>query len=374
MKAFLALALGCGGPPRRHVVSVSPSLTDGERNPSVSDALPLGRWHELRNTTPDHGPVRAGVVLWRRDVGQPVLEALETDGEHVWASVDGTVWAFRHDGGPVWDAQVRAQGPVLATAHGPAVASTDGIVAVLDAADGQTRRAWPAGGDVLGGPVAVGEGFAWVTRAGTVVGGSGWVVETGVAAAGGGASDGESLYFGGQGGSLLAVDPAGERWRVSLPGPVIGHPVVNGPRVLCAYAAAAGHSGGISLHDTATGAEVWRWGTGFEPAAPPAWGATILVPDMGGVLRSLDPVNGNELWHTNGQTAYSTTPVVTPLSVFAVEITGRVSRLDPDDGGEVWTTDLASAATGTPVVVGETLVVGLANGSIVGLGSPSEAP
>ncbi|MEC8423654.1 MAG: PQQ-binding-like beta-propeller repeat protein [Myxococcota bacterium] len=206
------------------------------------------------------------------------------------------------------------------------------------------------------------------------MGASGWVVETGISAAGGGASDGERLFFGGREGSLVAVDPAGERWRASLPGPVIGHPVVNGSQVLCAYAAAAGHSGGISLHDTATGKEVWRWGAGFEPAAPPAWGAAVLVPDMGGVLRALDPADGSELWHTNGQTAYSTTPVATPLSVFAVEVTGRVSRLDPDDGGEVWITDLASAATGTPVVVGETLVVGLANGSIVGLGTPLETP
>lgn len=374
LPALLALSLACSGTTRRRAVSVAPPDTSQDAGEDTHKALPLGRWYERRSTTPDRGPTRTGVEVWRYDVGRPVLEPLGTDGERVWASVEGDVLAFDPGGVLAWSAQVRAEGSVIASDAGPAVASSDGVVVVLKSDDGMTRRAWPAGGGVAGAPVAVDGELAWVTRAGSVVGASGWVVDTGVEASGGGASNGETLFFGGLGGELLAVGSGGERWRVSLAGPAIGHPVVNGTRVLVAYGAGAGHSGGVSMRDIATGAELWRWGIGFEPAAPPAWGGAIFVPDMGGVLRALDPEDGTEIWRTTGQTAYSATPVATPLSVYAVEITGRVTRLDPDDGGEVWVTDLASAATGTPAVLGDTLVIGLANGSLVGLGAAPEAP
>lgn len=373
---LLALTVACTGAAPRRAVSVAPPDAAVDAEPGARTALPLGRWHERRSTTPDAGPTRSGVELWRHDVGRPVLEALATDGEQLWASVEGDILSFSPDGTRLWTAPVRAGGAVIASDEGPAVASGDGVVVVLEGADGTTRRAWPAGGDLAGPPVAVDGGLAWVTRPGTVVGASGWVVDTGIRAAGGGASDGHTLFFGG-GGELVAVTRDGERWRAGLPGPAIGHPVVNGDRVLVAYGAGAGHSGGVSMHGAADGAELWRWAIGFEPAAPPAWGGAIFVPDMGGVLRALDPEDGEEIWRTTGQTAYSATPIATPLSVYAVEITGRVTRLDPDDGGEIWVTDLSSAATGTPAVLGDVLVIGLANGSVVGLGAgaaPQGAP
>lgn len=369
LPCLLTLAVACSGPSRRRAVSIAPPADPASEAGASADALPLGRWYERRSTTPDRGPARAGEELWRLGIDRPVLEALGTDGEQVWASVEGEVLALGPGGAELWRADVRAQGAVIASDEGPAVASSDGVIVVLRPTDGITRRAWPTGGDVAGSPVSVGGELAWVTRAGSVVAASGWVVDTGVRASGGGASDGETLFFGGREGVLLAVGAGAERWRVDLPGPAIGHPVVNGGRVLVAYGAGTGHSGGVSMRDGATGEELWRWAIGFEPAAPPAWGGAIFVPDMGGVLRALDPEDGAELWRTSGQTAYSATPIATPLSVYAVEVTGRVTRLDPDDGGEVWVTDLASAATGTPAVLGDTLVVGLANGAIVGLGA-----
>lgn len=369
---LLALVSGCAGPDRRHPVSVAAPSVAPASAPAVTAPFALGAWHEHRGTSADPGPLRAAAVRWRFDVGRPVLEALASDGRTAWVPLEGDLLAFTSSGTLQWRAEVRADGTVVGTPAGPVVPSSDGVVARLDPASGETVRAWPAGGTVPGPVTALGGELAWATRDGAVMGATGWRVETGLRSAGGVASDGETLFLGGLGGELVGVRADGEAWRAILPGPVVGHPVVSGDRVLVAYGATAGNSGGVSMRHADTGTEIWRWAIGFEPAAPPAWGSAVFVADMGGVLRALDPVDGLELWSTSGRSAHSVTPIATAHSVYAVEITGRVARLDPDDGGEIWVVDLESAATGTPVVVGDTLVVGLANGTLVGLGSPGE--
>jgi len=368
---LLAVLVGCAAPGRRRTVSVAAAPVAPSSPADANTPFPLGAWHEQRGTSADPGPMRSGAVLWRFDVGRPVLEALTSDGRHVWVPVEGDLLSFTSAGRLEWRADVRAEGGVVGTPAGPVVPSSDGVVVRLAPEDGQTVQAWPAGGAVSGPVTELDGELAWVTRDGALMGATGWRVETGVVPAGGAASDGEALFIGSLGGELVAARASGEIWRATLPGPAIGHPVVSGDQVLVAYAATAGHSGGVSMRSAETGRERWRWAIGFEPSAPPAWGSAVFVADMGGVLRALDPADGLELWSTSGRSAHSATPIATAHSVYAVEVTGRVARLDPDDGGEVWVVELESAATGTPVIVGNTLVVGLANGTLVGLGSPA---
>ncbi len=365
------LLVACGPKAPRRAVNVAPTLPTDDAADGAGVSRPLGRWHELRGTSPDPGPTFDGAPQWRVEVDGPVLASLETDGVVAWVVVNGRVLALQSDGTVLWDTDLRATTAVLATDEGPAVGTSDGVVAVLEPSDGSTRRAYPAGGELAGPPVVVDGGLAWVTTAGHVVSADGWLVEAADSAVGGSASDGEALYFSTRAGELVAVGRDGVRWRVELPGRGIGHPVTDGQLVLATYGAGPGHSGGVMAVTVGTGTEQWRWGIGFEPAAPPAWGGAIYVADMGGELRALDPESGAEIWRTAGQTAFSATPRATPFSIYAVEVTGRVTRLDPDDGGEIWVTDLASAITASPAVVGERLIVGLANGQVIGLGTPT---
>ena len=363
---LLGTVAACGGSARQRPVSVTPGIA--VEDPAGTGTLELGRWHERRGTSPDAGPTASANLAWRTAAPGSVLDAVGTDGDTLWVSVEGRVLSLTRDGSVAWDEDVRAVGAVTATDEGPAVATADGVVLVLEPQDGKTRKAYPAGGTLAGPPTTLGGELAWVNQNGTVVGASGWVVEAATSAAGGAVSTGDMLFFTTREGELVATNPSGVQWRSPMPGGGIGHPVTNGTIVLSAYGVRTGGSGGVIAFSAEDGAEVWRWATGFEPAAPPAWGSAVFVADMGGVLRALDPLTGEEIWHTEGETAFSATPTVTPLSVYAVEVTGRVSRLDPDDGGQVWVIDLASAATASPAVMGDLLVVGLANGSVVAIG------
>ena len=371
----LLTACGARGHTDRRTLRAPPATTPDAVAvpPPRSVAGDAGPWHHRRGVFSADGPAARPNERWRRALGAPITLPLTTDGTYIYAVSGGTVHQLTRDGEVRWSAPARAVGPVAPLHGAPAVATEDGVVLLLDPDTGRHDAAYVAS-EPIGTAVPVGAELAWVESDGTVSSGSSWTYDTGEpgAASGGPVSAGEVLLYGTQSARLRAVTPAGLRWSVQLPGPAVGHPTTDASRVLVAYGAGQGHSGGVAAYALEDGRELWRWALSLEPAAPPALGRLVLVPDLGGQLNALDPDTGELVWRTPGESSWSATPAIGGMGAFATEIHGMVVRIDMDDGGLVWRADLRSAIASSPVLIGDTLVVGLVSGDVVALG-PSPA-
>jgi outer membrane protein assembly factor BamB len=370
---LLSLVAACApkAAPRRAVqlVAAEPSARPA---PSLASSIgEAGPWYQRRAVFDGAGPARRPEVAWRVSLGEPITQSLTTDGGAIYAVSGGTVHAIGPDGDHLWSSEARAVGPVSPLREGPAVATSDGVVLALDPADGRHAGAWVAG-DVAGLAVPLNGDVAWVTVDGAAAGGTGWVhpLEAPDRSVDGPASTGALMVYTTAGGKLVVASERGIAWTAGLPGPGIGHPVTDGDTVVAAYGAGQGHAGGVIAYRLTDAYELWRWALALEPAAAPAVATVALVPDLGGQLNALDLMTGELLWRTAGEGAWSSTPAIGGMGAFATEVQGRVTRIDLDDGGEIWSVDLKSAIAADPVVVGDTLVVGLANGDVVGLAPP----
>lgn len=368
--AFASGLCAACGPKRSDRRSVA--LQETSAGPAVavqpSQQHSAGPWYQRRGAFPANGPAARPIELWRVSLGDPITQPLTTDGGAIFAVAGSTVHSLTPSGERVWASDARAVGPVAPMPEGPAVATEDGVVLMLDAGSGRHGSAWSSG-EVRGLAVPLGDDVGWVTADGVAMGGSGWrqAPSAGGRAAGGPASTGDRLLFTTTSGALVAATAGEVLWEVALPGPGVGHPATNGEVVVTAYGQGQGHSGGVAAFRVSDGEELWRWGLSLEPAAPPALGNLVLVADLGGQLNALDVQTGELIWRTSSDSSWSTTPAVGKMGAYATEVHGRVTRIDLDDGGEVWSLDLRSAIAADPVLVGDMFVVGLANGDVVAL-------
>ncbi len=327
-----------------------------------------GPWHQRRGSFAANGPTTRPREAWRVRLGAPITHALTTDGDAIYVVSGTTVFALDASGGTRWFHDANATGPVAPLPTGPAVATASGTVLSLHRDTGARGEAW-LGGEPKGLAVPIGHDVGWATQHGSLRGAAGWEhhPSSPAQASFGAASTGDRIFVNTDSGVLVAADLRGILWEAVLPGPGVGHPATNGDTVVAAYGEGQGHSGGVAAFRVEDGRELWRWGLSLEPAAAPALGQLVLVPDLGGALTALDLETGSVVWQTSSDFSWSATPAIGRMGAFATEVHGRVSRVDLDDGGEVWSVDLRAAIAATPVLVGDTLIVGLANGDVVGL-------
>jgi outer membrane protein assembly factor BamB len=328
------------------------------------DPGPAPSWSQHLARFAGPGPEGAPEPAWTLDLGAPVTHALSTDGGAVYAVADGAVVAIGLDGALRWKERVLASGPVAPTPRGPAVGTEPGPVAVLEAERGHLVARFTGGGPVRGQPVALGDGLAWVTVHGLVVGEAGFRVDAALSVGGGASSDGRLLTLSTLEGDVYAMTAEGVRWRSSLPGAGAGAPLMDGERVYVPFAGRDGRGGVVALR-AADGVPLWQWSGDFEPASAPALGALLLLPGKDGRVLALDPADGALRWTHQGSAGQGVTPALCGDSAYLGASDGRLTRLDLDDGGAVWTLPLGAAVTGDPVVVGGLVVVGLVDGRVV---------
>ena len=332
--------------------------------------LPQGPWHEHRSAWDVDALLQEPEIAWQVRLDGPVVHPLRSDGQWAYVVAAGQLQALSTAGEVGWSIDSQASGPAGLGEGEVLVGTQQGTVSAYSRASGVLEEQYPGFGPVRGAPVPVeGDQHAWVTLHGMVGGAGGWLIEAGYSSAGGGSSDGKVLYFSTLEGQLLAISRAGQRWSATLPGPGLGHPVLDESRVFAAYATVTGRPGGVAAYDSETGAEHWRWRGTFEPGAPPALGRYLLLPDRDGTLTALDPVTGDVIWTADARDELSCTPVVLGSSVLVGTAGGEVVRYDLDDGGEIWRVPLAAAVTGDPVLLDDLLVLGLADGRVVALRS-----
>ena len=139
-----------------------------------------------------------------------------------------------------------------------------------------------------------------------------------------------------------------------------------------------GALGQVAAYDL-EGEEKWRVDTGvFSTGNDFGWGISLVYHDglvfvqndneEDSFLVALDSANGEERWRAQATGELSATPAALPGSVIVAGADGVVARYDTDDGGLVWRKELGVAVTGDPTVLGNTLVMGLADGRVVALG------
>jgi outer membrane assembly lipoprotein YfgL len=192
---------------------------------------------------------------------------------------------------PAWTARVGAVNlPLSINVSGStvAVASSDGTVAVIDAATG--RDLWRAG---AGGPLAAGVG-----------------------------SDGKLVAVVNRNNELVALSAGKEAWRQKMPAVSYTAPFVAGGRVFTLTADRA-----VTAYDGQTGRKLWTQQRAGEPLVLRHAGVMLAVGDtlvvgLSGRMVGLNPLNGTVRWEA---------PLATPRGINDVErlvdLVGSVSRI-----------------------------------------------
>ena len=333
-----------------------------EAPPPPAPPPPSGWW---TGAWPGDPLLESPTEAWSRMLPGPVTEPLATDGDRLYAVVEGRVYALDASGNPLWNVRPIASGGVSATALGPAVGTENGNLLVLDPTNGATVKTTLAGGPVRGQPVDLATSVAWVTLHGAVASTANWGQEAGASAGGRAAADGELVYVATLEGELVCVDAHGVRWRAVLPGAAAEGPTLDAEREYVPIAAASGKPGGVIAFDR-QGKELWRHQTEFGPAAPLSVGAWVYVPDRDGHVYALDRETGKEAWSAEGFAEFTSQPLLLGDQAYVGNGDGFLYRID-SDGGVVWKARLGAPVTGDPVMLRGRLVVGLANGRIVAL-------
>ena len=316
------------------------------------------------------GPAGTPRVLWRTDLGTPLVHDLVPWNDVVYTTGGGEVFCIRADGAECWRSAANAVGGLAVRAAGLDVPTSEGSMLHLSLADGSLLTTYDAGGVISGSPVVLAEELVWVTTDGRVVAETDWAVSASDSSVGTAAADEQHLYFGTQTGELVATSRAQTRWRAVLPGPMVGGVIAASGLVFAAYTSEDGLKGGVTALSAVDGAVVWRMPLSDIPAAGPALGTVLVVADRRGEVVGFDPQTGDVVWTIEVGGAPTTAPTFGLYGLYLGNADGRLHRFDPDDGGEVWSIQLGATPSAAPAVLSGLVIVGLSDGSLVAVGSP----
>ena len=194
----------------------------------------------------------------------------------------------------------------------------------------------------------------------------------------------------GYGSSLLQFDPSGvcvdppadvpfcmPNARIPLAGNVVG--IARGPN---RTVVATTDNGVVQVFNGATGAELWRASPGSRLATPAVSADVVAVGGADGKVHAYNVIGCGAaecapLWGGDAGAAIGTAPAIADGLVYVGTAVGSVSSFavggcavatcPPVASGHVWK---PSALTGGPVVDGGTVVVGTADGHLVGFRAP----
>lgn len=316
---------------------------------------------------------QAPKLRWRFATGDRIVgSAVASGGVIFFGSDDGNLYAVdAKTGRQRW--RHATQGPVPST---PALAggrvyfsSYDGRIRALDQGSGELIWSFKTGGERrfeargLHGMLPKNQTFADpfdVYLSSPVV-------------------DGGTVYVGSGDGHVYALAAADGRLRWKFD---TGEVVHASPALARGMVVVGSWNSRLFALDAATGAERWRFQAGMDPAIGNQQGfqssPTIVLDETGGGgtvyvgcrdahVYALDLATGKERWRfANNFSWVITSPVVKDGRLyFATSDSSLVHALDARDGKPVWQQQDQSYMFSSPVAVGDVMLIGVLNGSLV---------
>ena len=177
------------------------------------------------------------------------------------------------------------------------------------------------------------------------------------------------LVVGNAKGDVVATSTTGMRWQTRVPGPVLHHPSLNGDRAYIAYGAHDARHGGLRALDLETGDVIWETRLRSRPSGPPALGPHVIIADSNAEVLALDLGHGGIRWRAPTPSTVAGQPTIQSDAIYISRHDGHIDRMDMADGGTVWSLDVGGAATGQMCQTDSGIVLGTADGRIIGLGT-----
>ncbi len=179
---------------------------------------------------------------------------------------------------------------------------------------------------------------------------------------------GDALIVGSCAGSVYAFDRMTGKpiWRYDTkadgsPAQFHGEPLILGKRVV--IPSDSEPKGHLYSFDVASGDLLWKLPFDRGVAATPLLidGRIVVVSAQGEVV-AVEPTHGTVVWHEALAGAYALSPAYAAKRVFVADNVDKVLALDAATGAAKWRTTVAARPNTALVVVGNTLVVGTADG------------
>ena len=361
-------SLGCSG--NRRPVSKRLTVLAETNTTASTDIAPEtpAPWQSRQSRWPGAAMTTAPTIQWTVPTQGPVVHPIRSDGERVFAVAGGEVLALTPDGQILWRVKTNADGPVGFGDAGVFVPTRGGTVQVLDPLTGALKESHGGTRAIETAPLPLGPAVAWVDEAGeltTTSGPFGRILEGPVSDA---AAREAILVIGNSTGDVVAATTTGTRWQIRVPGPVLRHPVLDGDRAYIAYGTHDGRHGGLQALDLETGEVVWETRLRFKPSGPPALGQHIIVADSNAQVFALDRSHGGIRWRAPTPSTVAGQPAIQADAIYISRHDGYIDRMDMADGGTVWSIDVGGAATGQMCPTASGVVLGTADGRIIGLG------
>ena len=234
----------------------------------------------------------------------------------------------------------------------------------------ETREEWPMFGYDVANTNSNPDGAGPTAAAGPL-----WNVETGGQVRTSAAVVGETVYVGGGGRSVYALDAetGAQQWEFQTDGQVNSSPAVvdvstaedtDGGASETVYVGS--DDGYLYAIDAAEGDLEWRFETGGPvESSPTVFDGTVYVGSRDGFLYAIDAVEGDEQWSIDTLATIRWAPAVAPAGaadgsaiVYVGNDDGTLHAIDADSGNRHWVVAVDGPVRGAPVVVEDTVYVG----------------
>jgi outer membrane protein assembly factor BamB len=177
-------------------------------------------------------------------------------------------------------------------------------------------------------------------------------------------------------GTVLAIDMASgsQRWRARV-SDALASPAAAGGKVFVVSSSASTGRAEVTALDAVTGKRAWSYsppGVAAAMSAATVSDGRVYVGFGDFFARALNGGTGATVWsealRRDGDFSFRSAPAVADGGVFLLDRRGRLYRLDPTTGRRVWDFQFqALSQSASPVVVGETVYVGLDDGTVAGV-------
>ena len=359
--------LGCG--PGRHAPRHTVPAPDFNKDPVPQRSVKakLAPWSQRQGRWVGPSFNQAPSIAWTTMLGGPIIHPITVVESDLLVVSAGVVSRLATDGKVRWRTAIGGDGSAVPMDTGVFVPNNNGVMQVLDEGTGGLKASHGSQAAISTAALLLSGTPTWMDHSGALVTPDSQTESLIDGPLSGSASDGHRMVVGNFFGEVSSLNESGRHWTTVLPGPILGHPVIDEDRVYLAFGVNEATKGGIAALDMGSGDKLWLTVLGFEPGASPALGTHLIVPGKSGELIALDRTHGGVRWGVPSKAPFTIQPLVIADAVFAGDAEGRLFRIDMDDGGTVWSIDLGAMVTGEGVVIGQQMFFGTSDGRLIGL-------